>query len=155
MPSQQLTKVNRSARPTGQRPSGWPQPARSAVVPELAPATKATAAPHRSWLRPHYRGPQDLRLGPKGAARRRAHNGDDDRRRGRPEHHRRRAEAAAAFGSVSGKAYGAPNRSRLVALEWTFDAASIYGGGAARNGLERRRRVAGRTLAFGRGWRRG
>ena len=81
-----------------------------------APTTKATAAPRRSWPEPRYRGPSDLRLGPKGAARRRAHDGDDDRPRGRLEYRRWRVEAAAAIGSASGKAYGVVKTSAVTRI---------------------------------------
>ena len=70
--SQQVSQAHGSATqrvaPAGQVSSGAGassgDQSNDGASPELAEA--------------HYRGPQDLRLGPKGAARRRAHNGDDD-----------------------------------------------------------------------------
>ena len=134
LPSQRVDWVNTVNRAPWAHTSasqGRPRGATSDAGDGAAATAKETAAPRRSWPEPRYRGPPDLRLGPKGAARRCAHDGDDDRRRGRPEHRRWRAEATAAFRSASREAYEAPNWPRLVAFERGVSGAAGGGGGFA------------------------
>ena len=63
--------------------------------------------------------------------------------------------AALRSGAHQGWRKEAREGACACALSRAFDAASIYGGGAARNGLGRRRREAERTPVFGRGRKRG
>ena len=131
LPSQQLTGSTQSTgayRAHWQWPWGGPRPATSAAGAGATPATKAAAAPRRSWPESRYGARGGAGLGPFERARSAASSGGRGFVGLGRNWRRRAAEAAARTGARRKRGYGGLSSKRRG---W---GASTYGGDC--NGLE-------------------
>ena len=161
LPSQHVDPVNRSTGAPGPPVSG---PRRCLVgassapagdAPGLTPATKTTAAPRRSWPEPCYGARFRACVGAFERSLDRASSGGGGIAGPGRKRHRRRGPRRCVRALIRDCAKRHGRGACACALSRVFDAASIYGGGATRNGLGRRRREAERTPVFGRDRKRG